>query len=260
LNLQMDYSLAARFTSASQQARVVTESWAQENLYCVGCDSERLSAVPTNTQVVDFRCERCSASFQLKSQCAPFGNRITDSGYDAMCRAIREDRYPNLIALHYDRSDWCVRNVILIPSFGFSLASVEKRKPLGPSARRAGWIGCNILLSSIPDDLRLPLVTDSRKADSAVVREHYRVMSTLRSMDVSSRGWLIDVLNVARSINKQEFHLSEMYSQDKHLRTLHPKNFHIRPKIRQQLQKLRDMGLLTFIGEGNYRWSSTAVR
>jgi hypothetical protein len=79
-------------------------------------------------------------------------------------------------------------------------------------------------------------------------------------MDVSSRGWLIDVLNVARSINKQEFHLSEMYSQDEHLRTLHPKNFHIRPKIRQQLQKLRDMGLLTFIGEGNYRWSSTAVR
>ena len=30
---------------------------------------------------------------------------------------------------------------------------------------------------------------------------------------------------------------------------------HVRPKIRQQLQVLRDLGLLTFLGDGRYRLS-----
>ena len=28
---------------------------------------------------------------------------------------------------------------------------IERRKPLAPTARRAGWVGCNILLEKIPD-------------------------------------------------------------------------------------------------------------
>jgi type II restriction enzyme len=34
---------------------------------------------------------------------------------------------------------------------------------------------------------------------------------------------------------------------------LHPNNAHVRDKIRQQLQVLRDLGLLTFLGSGSYR-------
>ncbi|MGI0085759.1 MAG: DpnI domain-containing protein, partial [Nitrososphaerales archaeon] len=32
-----------------------------------------------------------------------------------------------------------------------------------------------------------------------------------------------------------------------------PNNAHIRDKIRQQLQVLRDMGLIEFLGSGSYR-------
>jgi type II restriction enzyme len=252
----MDFSLASRFTSASQQARVMTEAWAQENLYCANCESEHLCAAPRNTHVVDFTCEGCVETFQLKSQSSRIGSRVTDSGYDAMCRAIRANQIPNLILLHYDRANWRVENVMLIPSFGFSLAAVEKRKPLAPTARRAGWVGCNILLSSIPDDLRLSLVTKAQAADANAVREQYRAMSVLRSLDVTTRGWLLDVLNVARSLNKHEFHLGELYVHDQYLSTLHPRNLNVRPKIRQQLQKLRDMGLLSFMGNGKYRWNA----
>ena len=255
----MDFSLASRFTSASQQARVTTEAWAQENLYCANCDSEHLCAAPPNTQVVDFTCKGCAETFQLKSQSSRIGIRVTDSGYDAMCRAIRANQIPNLILLHYDRANWRVENAILIPSFGFSLAAVEKRKPLAPTARRAGWVGCNILLSSIPGDLRLPLVTNAQGVDPSTVREQYRTMSVLRSLNVTTRGWLLDVLNVARSLNKQEFNLSELYLHDQHLSTLHPRNLNVRPKIRQQLQKLRDMGLLTFAGNGTYRWNASRI-
>jgi hypothetical protein len=33
----------------------------------------------------------------------------------------------------------------------------------------------------------------------------------------------------------------------------HPQNRHVQPKIRQQLQELRDMGLVEFPGGGDYR-------
>jgi type II restriction enzyme len=252
----MDFRLAAGFTSASQQARVMTEAWARENLYCVNCESEGLCATPPNTQAVDFTCRGCAEVFQLKSQNRPIRSRVTDSGYDAMCRTILKNQIPNLILLHYNRVNWRIENAMLIPSFGFSLAAVEKRKPLAPTARRAGWVGCNILLSSIPNDLTLPLVTHSQVADAVAVREQYRAMSALRSLSVGSRGWLIDVLNIARSLNKQEFRLSELYLHDRQLSALHPRNLHVRPKIRQQLQKLRDLGLLTFSGKGVYCWDT----
>jgi type II restriction enzyme len=37
------------------------------------------------------------------------------------------------------------------------------------------------------------------------------------------------------------------------LHALHPSNRHIRPKIRQQLQVLRNLGLLEFVLPGEYR-------
>jgi type II restriction enzyme len=36
------------------------------------------------------------------------------------------------------------------------------------------------------------------------------------------------------------------------LAKLHPHNAHVRDKIRQQLQVLRDLGLLEFLGGGSY--------
>jgi type II restriction enzyme len=43
-----------------------------------------------------------------------------------------------------------------------------------------------------------------------------------------------------------------MYKIEKELRLLFPNNKNIRPKIRQQLQFLRDAGLLKFNGGGKY--------
>lgn len=37
------------------------------------------------------------------------------------------------------------------------------------------------------------------------------------------------------------------------LAKLHSKNRHVRDKIRQQLQVLRDLGLIDFLGFGSYR-------
>lgn len=61
------------------------------------------------------------------------------------------------------------------------------------------------------------------------------------------------VLQMVQSLKKKEFLLSEVYAHADRLARLHPGNRHVREKIRQQLQVLRDLGLLTFLGGGSYR-------
>jgi type II restriction enzyme len=70
-------------------------------------------------------------------------------------------------------------------------------------------------------------------------------------------GWTSDVLAVVRSLNKSEFLLSDVYDREDELAKLHPNNDHVRDKIRQQLQVLRDLGLLEFLGDGKYRFTTT---
>ena len=61
------------------------------------------------------------------------------------------------------------------------------------------------------------------------------------------------MLNVVRSVGKEEFSLGEVYAFAGELARLHPRNHRIEPKIRQQLQRLRDLGFLEFLGRGMYR-------
>ena len=164
-----------------------------------------------------------------------------------------ENRTPNLYALHYHLSEWAVANVILIPRFAFPLSAIEKRKPLAETARRAGWVGCNILLHAIPPDARIKIISDGNPVAPAAVRAQYARIRPLAKLDAKQRGWTLDVLNVVRSLGKSEFDLGEVYESEGKLVKLHPANRHIRDKIRQQLQVLRDLGILKFLGRGEYR-------
>ena len=250
LNLPVEH--LQRYKSPAQRARVSTEAWAAANLFCPNCDSPRLEAAAANTPALDYVCPRCEAPFQLKSQSRPFSSRITDAAYDTMCRAIREDRTPNLFALHYELLAWRVQDLVLVPWFAFSLSVLEKRKPLGPRARRAGWVGCNFLLANIPFDARIPVVLDSIPISPAEVRRRYAWLRPLAGLSVEKRGWTLDVLNLIRSLRKMDFTLSELYGREADLARLHPANRHVRDKIRQQLQVLRDLGYLEFHGGGSY--------
>jgi type II restriction enzyme len=242
-----------RYKSPSQRARIGTEAWGVINFFCPSCQSPRLEIAPRNTAALDYLCPVCSSTFQLKSQSKPFGSKILDAAYSEMRRAILEDRTPNLFVLHYDLAQWAVQTVILVPHFAFTLSAVERRKPLSSTARRAGWVGCNILLEKIPTDARIPIIEFGRVRSPSEVRLAYRRLRPLGELKVDKRGWTLDVLNVLRGLNKPDFLLSEVYAHAGALAKIHPKNAHIRDKIRQQLQVLRDLGLLEFLGAGSYR-------
>ncbi len=241
------------YTSKAQRARIATEAWASANLYCPNCNSPALDSSVANTPAIDFQCPKCTATYQLKAQSCAFSRRIVDAAYSTMVRAIMENRTPSLFAMHYGASDWVVENVILIPHFAFPLSAIEKRKPLAETARRAGWVGCNILLHSIPPDARIEIISNGKPVTPAEVRAQYARIRPLAKLDAKQRGWTLDVLNIVRSLGKPEFSLPEIYKSEEKLAHLHPANQHVRDKIRQQLQVLRDLGILEFLRPGEYR-------
>jgi len=60
-------------------------------------------------------------------------------------------------------------------------------------------------------------------------------------------------LSQVEQIGQAEFTLDDVYKFENYLSEMHPDNNHVKPKIRQQLQKLRDAGILEFIARGRYR-------
>ncbi|MDE1939805.1 MAG: hypothetical protein KGI68_12350, partial [Alphaproteobacteria bacterium] len=54
-------------------------------------------------------------------------------------------------------------------------------------------------------------------------------------------------------IGKAEFELDDVYGFEQRLSGIYPNNRHVKEKIRQQLQVLRDQGFLDFVSRGRYR-------
>ena len=253
MNLALPSTGLDAYKSPRQRTRVATESWGATNLYCPNCTAEKLFRTRTNTPAVDFTCRQCEAPFQLKSQRTRITKRITDAAYSKMCEAIRSDKTPNLLALHYEHETWKVKNLILVPRFVFSISCIQKRKPLAAHAERHGWVGCTIMLENIPPEALIYVVREGMACPHEDVRNQFGRLRPLGTLNVEKRGWTLDILRAIRSLNKTDFTLPEVYTHADTLARLHPQNLHVRDKIRQQLQVLRDLGLLEFLGAGSYR-------
>ena len=244
MNLSMTGSLADAYTSGSQRARIVTEAWGEQNLYCPNCSSPNLSRHSNNTKAFDYQCPDCTFDYQLKGQKSRIGDHITDGAYGAMIEAIRRDATPNFFFMQYDLADWSVKNLLLVPSFAFPESAIIKRNALSSTARRAGWVGCNIALNRIPLDARIPVVREGEVIPASEVRAKYRHVKPLKELKAKERGWTLDVLTAVRRLGKTQFTTAETYGFARELEDLHPDNRHVKDKIRQQLQVLRDRGFL----------------
>lgn len=249
----MTAELAAGYKSGSQQTRVVTETWGANNLYCPNCSSPKLSRLAHNTKASDYSCPNCGFFYQLKGQKTRLGKSVSDGAYAAMMDAIRNDETPNFYFLHYDLATWRIRNLLLIPSFAFPTSAIIKRTPLSANARRAGWVGCKIALHRIPSDARIPIITENVIQPPSEVRERFKRVKPLSEIKANERGWTLEVLNVVRRLSKPEFTTADAYSLTHELEALHPDNTHVKDKIRQQLQVLRDMKLLIHVKRGVWR-------
>jgi type II restriction enzyme len=253
LELELKPEVASAYKSYSQRARVLTETWAQENLYCPACPSDNLHPTPKGERVIDFTCPNCDEPYQLKSQSHSFGGRVMNSAYEPKIEAIRAGTIPNFLFLQYDLRALTVSKLFVVPKHFISQSIIERRKPLSERARRRGWVGSNILLGNLPADARIPIVEDGHEVPRDTVRDLWNRFLFLREQSIQSRGWLADVLACVRQLDRETFTLADVYTFERRLADLHPRNKNIRPKIRQQLQVLRDYDIVEFLGKGFYR-------
>lgn len=252
MNLKLNLKFANNYTSSSQIARLVTENWVKENSYCPSCGNVHLINFENNRPVADFYCKSCEEEFELKSKKGNLVNTITDGAYSTMIERINSKNNPNFFFLTYDRN-WSVHNFLIIPKQFFTNEIIIKRKPLADTAKRAGWIGCNIDISKVTEAGKVYLVKNSKLIDKKIVKNAFHQTLFLRHKSAEAKGWLLDIMYCLDSIKKNEFNLDEVYAFEKHLKIKYPNNNFIKDKIRQQLQILRDKGLIDFVGRGKYK-------
>lgn len=246
-----------RYVSGSQSARAWTERWVRNSLYCPHCGNAKISQLPANRPVADFVCPTCAEEYELKSQKTPFGAKVLDGAFRTMCERLASTNNPNFLFLNYDRALLSVRDVFVVPKHFFVREIIEERKPLAATARRAGWIGCNILLSQIPSAGKVFFVQSGNVLPKEEVLSQWQKTLFLREERPEARGWLIEVMKCVEQIGRKEFDLEDVYAFESRLGHLYPNNRHVKHKIRQQLQKLRDRGYLEFVSRGNYRLQSS---
>ena len=242
-----------RYFSEPQNARAWTEHWVADQVFCPNCGRSRINQFEVNRPVADFYCLSCNEEYELKSQKSDFGARVLDGAFRTMCARLSDSNNPSLFLLNYDRQRLQATKLFVVPKQFFVREIIEERKPLAPTARRAGWIGCNILLSQIPASGKIHIVRNGHLVPKKLVLSQWKQTLFLRNEGVETRGWLIEVMKCVEMIGKTEFTLDDVYAFEKQLSILYPSNRHVKQKIRQQLQVLRDHGYLEFVSRGYYR-------
>lgn len=242
----------ARFTNPAQRTRAMTEGWVGDNVPCPGCGS-RLHRFANNAPVADFRCDACGEEYELKSSASKQGMTFRGGAYAAMITRLREENNPNLIILRYDKRSLMVRELFVVPRRFFTPAVVFARNPLGPNARRAGWIGCIIRLGELPAQGMIMMLRCGEWLAESAVRGAWRSTQFLAGRGVAERSWLVATLRCLDRLGPEAFRLEQVYAFEQDLEALFPNNRNIRAKLRQQLQKLRDAGQLRFLGGGAYQ-------
>lgn len=222
------------------------------NSYCPSCGEIPLIEFQNNRPVADFYCKKCSEEFELKSKNGKISNTITDGAYSTMIERINSENNPNFFLLAYTKN-WTVNDFLIIPKQFFTPEIIIKRQPLAETARRAGWIGCNINVSRVADAGKIFLVKNSQIINQNIVTETFNKTLFLRTKTKDTKGWILDVMNCIDLIKSETFVIDEIYKFEQKLKLKYPNNNFIKDKIRQQLQILRDKGLIQFIGRGKYK-------
>ncbi|WP_296209160.1 DpnI domain-containing protein [Psychrobacter sp. UBA3480] len=251
MNLHFNQSLAKNYHSEPQKVRVLSEAWVKENSYCTNCSAQSLAEFANNKPVADFYCENCNEQYELKSKKAKLSSVVNDGAYKTMIERINSKDNPSFFFLTYSK-EYTVNNFLIIPKHFFTPDIIVKRKPLSVNAKRAGWVGCNIDLRQVPESGKVFLVKDQQVIPRENVTQHFQKTLFLRKQSMASRGWTLDIWQCIDRLD-DSFSLNQVYAFADELQLKHPENNHVKDKIRQQLQVLRDKGIIEFVSRGHYR-------
>jgi type II restriction enzyme len=112
------------------------------------------------------------------------------------------------------------------------------------------------VLPSIAIQGQIRLIDQGVALKRATTRNAFARLERLSSLPPADRTWAATTLRITERLPVQ-FTLQDMYAFEPELEKSFPKNKHIRPKIRQQLQVLRDAGFIIFWRGGRYERIAT---
>lgn len=237
----------------AQKIRVLSESWLGRFGYCPDC-AAGLEKARNNAKAHDFSCVECHAEFELKCTSASEPKRLVNGAYNALIDRLNSESNPHLFVLSYKKTTGNVNALEVIPSYFFTPDLVQARKPLAATARRAGWVGCNIFVERVPRLGRIALIRQGVWCAHTDVSDAWRIAKkTKAGLVLGRRGWLMAIVRCVEELPGDVFALHELYGREREFFQLFPNNRNVRAKIRQQLQVLRDRGLIEFLGQGVYR-------
>ncbi|MGH7939558.1 MAG: DpnI domain-containing protein [Limisphaerales bacterium] len=141
----MPTELAIAGANPRDRARVLLDCWAQGNLYCPNCSSDKLNR--DNGRTGQLRCPGCRSRFEIQGQPGPFDQYIAAGPFDSVRCAMGDRRLSGRFYLHYDPRVWIVRDLLLVPGFAIPEPAMRRR-----GSRR------HFALDQIPAQARIALV------------------------------------------------------------------------------------------------------
>lgn len=192
---KLETSIAVEYKNKSQKLRVISEAWATKNMFCPHCGNKHINRLENNLPVADFRCDICGEIFELKAKGGTIGTKILDGAYSTMIERITSNSNPDLLIMQYNKNSYMIENFMLIPKFFFVPQIIERRKPLSSKAKRAGWVGCNILISDIPEQGIIDVIKNTNVCSMYEVVAKYNNVKKLQIQNIEARGWLLDVMS-----------------------------------------------------------------
>jgi len=253
MKLALNPQIAEQYKSLPNKVKVMTETWVDDEIFCPNC-GVNIENYENNRPVADFYCPNCSEDYELKSKKDKLGNKIVDGAYRTMIERLKSANNPNFFFLNYNAQNFEVLNFAVIPKHFFVPEIIIKRNQGIPN--RPNYIMCSIDLTGIPESGKIFYIKNKQAADKKIVLKNWNKTLFLReSKNIELRGWILDIMNCVEKLGKREFSLNEVYNFEDDLKIKHPDNKHIKDKIRQQLQFLRDKGYLEFKGGGKYKVS-----
>ncbi len=227
---------------------VSASDWVESEVYCAVCGSasiERLDGA-------DFRCPACREEFRLKSARGAIGDKVAENAYISTLKGVKRLKNPNYLFL--SRGERRVAELYIVPKYFLLPETVTKRPPKGD-----GRVGCYINYGIIPEQGKVAVVRNGVQINKQEVMRRVCQANALKEDDIAVRGRLFDILNIVNSFENPVFTLEEICAYSDSLKKKHIDCGDIRDMIRDQLQIMRDRGIIEFVASGLYKkvWSFT---
>ncbi len=113
--------------------------------------------------------------------------------------------------------------------------------------------GIDEIVACMPPPPREPEAPIPERLELTVDEQDVMLEKAAEAIIESLTGWKREVFEVLLEIEDTHFSLAEVYERAPRFAARYPDNENIEAKIRQQLQFLRDLGLVKFVEPGRYK-------